>query len=215
MINTSLLFAMELIGTIAFACSGALVGIRKKLDLLGVIVLAVITATGGGMFRDILIGNVPPALFRNPFYAGVAVLAAILIFFTIQSKRLLKTFMQIERYNQVFNSLDAIGLGAFTVVGVDTAITYNIDHYFFLTIFVGVITGVGGGLIRDIMVCEIPSILKEHIYACASLAGALLYAGTWQIFDPDIAMITSALIVIAIRMLARHYDWNLPHSKLS
>ncbi len=215
MINTSLLFAMELIGTIAFACSGALVGIRKKLDLLGVIVLAVITATGGGMFRDILIGNIPPALFRNPFYAGVAVLAAILIFFAIQSKRLLKTFMQIERYNQVFNSLDAIGLGAFTVVGVDTAITYNIDHYFFLTIFVGVITGVGGGLIRDIMVCEIPSILKEHIYACASLAGALLYAGTWQIFDPDIAMITSALIVIAIRMLARHYDWNLPHSKLS
>ena len=79
----------------------------------------------------------------------------------------------------------------------------------------GVITGVGGGLIRDIMVCEIPSILKEHIYACASLAGALLYAGTWQIFDPDIAMITSALIVIAIRMLARHYDWKLPHSKLS
>lgn len=206
---------MELIGTIAFACSGALVGIRKKLDLLGVIVLAVITATGGGMFRDILIGNVPPALFRNPFYAGVAVLAAILIFFTIQSKRLLKTFMQIERYNQVFNSLDAIGLGAFTVVGVDTAISYNVDSYFFLTLFVGVITGVGGGLIRDIMVCEIPSILKEHIYACASLAGALLYAGTWQIFDPDIAMITSALIVIAIRMLARHYDWNLPHSKLS
>ena len=215
MINTSLLFAMELIGTIAFACSGALVGIRKKLDLLGVIVLAVITATGGGMFRDILIGNVPPALFRNPFYAGVAVLAAILIFFTIQSKRLLKTFMQIERYNQVFNSLDAIGLGAFTVVGVDTAISYNVDSYFFLTLFVGVIIGVGGGLIRDIMVCEIPSILKEHIYACASLAGALLYAGTWQIFDPDIAMITSALIVIAIRMLARHYDWNLPHSKLS
>ena len=215
MINTSLLFAMELIGTIAFACSGALVGIRKKLDLLGVIVLAVITATGGGMFRDILIGNVPPALFRNPFYAGVAVLAAILIFFTIQSKRLLKTFMQIERYNQVFNSLDAIGLGAFTVVGVDTAISYNVDSYFFLTLFVGVITGVGGGLIRDIMVCEIPSLLKEHIYACASLAGALLYAGTWQIFDPDIAMITSALIVIAIRMLARHYDWNLPHSKLS
>ena len=215
MINTSLLFAMELIGTIAFAFSGALVGIRKKLDLLGVIVLAVITATGGGMFRDILIGNVPPALFRNPFYAGVAVLAAILIFFTIQSKRLLKTFMQIERYNQVFNSLDAIGLGAFTVVGVDTAISYNVDSYFFLTLFVGVITGVGGGLIRDIMVCEIPSILKEHIYACASLAGALRYAGTWQIFDPDIAMITSALIVIAIRMLARHYDWNLPHSKLS
>ena len=215
MINTSLLFVMELTGTIAFACSGALVGIRKKLDLLGVIVLGVITAVGGGMFRDILIGNVPPALFRNPVYAGVAVLAAIALFFTVQSKRMLKTFTQIEQYNQIFNSLDAIGLGAFTVVGVDTAIASNIDNYFFLTIFVGVITGVGGGILRDIMVCEIPSILKEHIYACASLAGALLYATTWQIFKPDIAMITSALIVIGIRMLARHYDWNLPHSKLS
>ena len=125
MINTSLLFVMELTGTIAFACSGALVGIRKKLDLLGVIVLGVITAVGGGMFRDILIGNVPPALFRNPVYAGVAVLAAIALFFTVQSKRMLKTFTQIEQYNQIFNSLDAIGLGAFTVVGVDTAIAAN------------------------------------------------------------------------------------------
>ena len=212
MINTSLLFAMELIGTIAFACSGALVGIRKKLDLLGVIVLAVITATGGGMFRDILIGNVPPALFRNPFYAGVAVLAAILIFFTIQSKRLLKTFMQIERYNQVFNSLDAIGLGAFTVVGVDTAISYNVDSYFFLTLFVGVITGVGGGLIRDIMVCEIPSILKEHIYACASLLGAACYDYLLLCMSKEYAMFTGAVIVTVVRMLAYHFKWNMPRA---
>lgn len=214
MINTPLLFAMELIGTIAFSCSGALVGIRKKLDLLGIIVLGVVTATGGGMFRDILIGNIPPALFKNPLYVGLAVAAAIILFFTIQSKRLLKTFMQIERYNQAYNLLDAVGLGAFTVVGVDTAITYNIDHYFFLTVFLGVITGVGGGVLRDIMIGEIPSVLKEHIYACASLAGALFYALARQVFIPDLAMMASALTVIGIRLLARHYDWNLPHSKL-
>lgn len=215
MINTTLLFTMELIGTIAFSCSGALAAIRKKLDLLGVIVLGVITATGGGMFRDILIGNIPPALFRNPFYALISVISAIIIFFSVQSKRLLKTFTQIERYNQIYNLLDAIGLGAFTVVGVNTAFATHNNDYLFLTVFLGVITGVGGGLLRDIMVCEIPSILKEHIYACASLAGALLYALTCRIFMPNLAMIVSALIIIAIRVLARHYDWNLPQSKLS
>lgn len=121
MINNSLLFIMELIGTIAFSCSGALAAIRKRLDLLGVIVLGVITAIGGGMFRDILIGNIPPALFTNPFYVMIAVISAIIVFFAVHSRRLLKTFTQIERYNQIYNFLDAIGLGAFTVVGVNTA----------------------------------------------------------------------------------------------
>ncbi len=215
MLNISLLFVMELIGTIAFSCSGALAAIRKRLDLLGVIVLGVITATGGGMFRDILIGNIPPSLFKNSLYVILAVISAIIIFFTVQSRRLLKIFTQIERYNQIYNFLDAIGLGAFTVVGVNTAVSTQISDYFFLTIFLGVITGVGGGILRDIMVCEIPSILKEHIYACASLAGALLYVFTYKIFLQDFAMILSALVVIAIRMLARRYDWNLPHSRLS
>lgn len=215
MLHISLLFVMELIGTIAFSCSGALAAIRKRLDLLGVIVLGVITATGGGMFRDILIGNIPPSLFRNSFYVVVAVLSAIVIFFTVQSRRLLKTFTQIERYNQIYNFLDAIGLGAFTVVGVNTAVSTHINDYFFLTIFLGVITGVGGGLLRDLMICEIPSILREHIYACASLAGALLYVFTYKFFPQDFAMVISAFIVIAIRVLARRYDWNLPHSKLS
>ena len=215
MLNISLLFVMELIGTIAFSCSGALAAIRKRLDLLGVIVLGVITATGGGMFRDILIGNIPPSLFKNSLYVILAVISAIIIFFTVQSRRLLKIFTQIERYNQIYNFLDAIGLGAFTVVGVNTAVSTQISDYFFLTIFLGVITGVGGGILRDIMVCEIPSILQEHIYACASLAGALLYVFTYKIFLQDFAMILSALVVIAIRILARRYDWNLPHSKLS
>ena len=215
MLNISLLFVMELIGTIAFSCSGALAAIRKRLDLLGVIVLGVITATGGGMFRDILIGNIPPSLFKNSLYVILAVISALIIFFTVQSRRLLKIFTQIERYNQIYNFLDAIGLGAFTVVGVNTAVSTQISDYFFLTIFLGVITGVGGGILRDIMVCEIPSILKEHIYACASLAGALLYVFTYKIFLQDFAMILSALVVIAIRILARRYDWNLPHSKLS
>lgn len=215
MINTTLFFIMEIIGTIAFSCSGAMVAVRKKLDFLGIIVLGVITSVGGGMFRDILIGKNPPELFRNPVYVIVAVIAAIAMFFIVQSQTLSHSFIQTKVYDRLMNLLDAIGLGAFTVVGVNVAITSPYSHYVFLTIFLGVITGVGGGLLRDIMVCEIPSILKEHIYACASLVGALLYACSVYLKIPNIGIIVSALVVILIRVLARHYDWNLPHGHLS
>lgn len=215
MINTTLFFIMELVGTVAFSCSGAMVAIRKKLDFLGIIVLGVITAVGGGMFRDILIGKNPPELFRNPVYVVVAVIAAILMFFIVRSRTLAQNFIQTKVYDRLMNLLDAIGLGAFTVVGVNTALHSAYNHYVFLTIFLGVITGVGGGLLRDIMVCEIPSILKEHIYACASLVGALLYAYSMYLKIPNIGIIVSALVVILIRVLARHYDWNLPHGDIS
>lgn len=215
MINTHLFFIMEIIGTIAFSCSGAMVALRKRLDFLGITVLGVITAVGGGMFRDIIIGKNPPELFRNPIYVIVAVIAAISMFFIVQSKTLSQNFIQTKVYDRLMNLLDAIGLGAFTVVGVNTAIHSPYSHYVFLTIFLGVITGVGGGLLRDIMVCEIPSILKEHIYACASLIGALLYAGSAYLKIPNIGIVVSALVVILIRVLARHYDWNLPHGHIS
>lgn len=215
MINTTLFFIMELVGTVAFSCSGAMVAIRKKLDFLGIIVLGVITAVGGGMFRDILIGKNPPELFRNPVYVIVSVIAAILMFFIVRSRTLAQNFIQTKVYDRLMNLLDAIGLGAFTVVGVNTALHSAYNHYVFLTIFLGVITGVGGGLLRDIMVCEIPSILKEHIYACASLVGALLYAYSMYLKIPNIGIIVSALVVILIRVLARHYDWNLPHGDIS
>lgn len=215
MINTTLFFIMELVGTVAFSCSGAMVAIRKNLDFLGIIVLGVITAVGGGMFRDILIGKNPPELFRNPVYVVVAVIAAILMFFIVRSRTLAQNFIQTKVYDRLMNLLDAIGLGAFTVVGVNTALHSAYNHYVFLTIFLGVITGVGGGLLRDIMVCEIPSILKEHIYACASLIGALLYAYSMYLKIPNIGIIVSALVVILIRVLARHYDWNLPHGDIS
>lgn len=213
--NTTLFFIMEIMGTIAFSCSGAMVAIRKKLDFLGVIVLGVITAVGGGMFRDILIGNNPPELFRNPVYVCVAVVAAVFMFFIMQSRKLSQIFIQAKPYDTIMNLLDAIGLGAFTVVGVNAATNSPYNHYIFLTIFLGVITGVGGGLLRDMMVCEIPSILKEHIYACASLVGALLYVLSMYFDIPNIGIIVSAAVVIIIRVLSRYYDWNLPHGRIS
>lgn len=212
MIDITLLFIMELLGTIAFSCSGAMVAIRKKLDILGVIVLGVVTSVGGGMFRDILIGNNPPTLFKEPVYVIVAVFSSIIMLLIVRSRRLSKTFIETEFYNWTMNFLDAVGLGAFTVVGVNTAFASPFNDYLFLTIFLGVITGVGGGLLRDMMVCEIPSILKEHIYACASLIGALLYTLALYINLPNIGFIASAAIVIVIRVLSKHYDWNLPQS---
>ena len=213
MINTTLFFAMEIMGTIAFSCSGAMTAIQKKLDLLGVIVLAVITAVGGGISREFFIGINPPSLLKNPVFFTVAVAAAIVMFLTVRSKRLSRIFIQVRHYERIMNFFDAVGLGVFTVVGVNTAVHSTHNQYFFLTIFLGVITGVGGGLLRDIMVCEIPSILKEHIYACASLIGALIYALFLYINKPNIGILVSAAVIVLIRVLARHYDWNLPHGK--
>jgi uncharacterized membrane protein YeiH len=110
------------------------------------------------------------------------------------------------------NLMDAVGLGAFTVVGIDTAISAGLGEYQFLMVFLGVITGVGGGILRDIMAGQTPAVLKKHIYACASLAGAFCYVGLIPVMDNDAAMTVSAILVVVIRVLARKYRWNLPRA---
>ncbi len=206
------IFIMEIIGTIAFACSGAMVAIRKELDLLGVLVLGVVTAVGGGMFRDLLIGVHPPVLFTKPVYVTVALLSAAVIFLLVRLSGRARKLLESELYDSILNLMDAIGLGVFTIVGVNSAVDGDYGHLLFLKIFLGVITGVGGGLLRDMMVCEIPGILKRHIYACASLAGAFSYVGLQNYLRTDLSMIISTLLVILIRVLARRYKWNLPRA---
>ncbi|MCI8639304.1 MAG: trimeric intracellular cation channel family protein [Coprococcus sp.] len=213
-IEISVLSVMEIIGTIAFAFSGAMVAVEKRLDFLGIIVLAVTTSVGGGMFRDILIGDLPPVLFRKPIYVTIAVITAILFFFIEGSKRVKRLSLGPLHYDWFLNLMDATGLGAFTVVGVNKALSSDYDEYIFLTIFLGVITGVGGGLLRDIMANRVPSVLREHIYACASLVGAVFYWWTRSYLGQGISMIVSAILVIVIRVLSKHYDWNLPQCKV-
>ena len=192
--NISVLFIMELIGTAAFSCSGAMVAIKKNLDLLGIVVLGVITAVGGGMIRDVLLG---------------------IIFLLMRSKNISRFLLTAEYYDWTMNLLDAIGLGAFTVVGVNTSISAGQGNFQFLTIFLGVITGVGGGLLRDMMACEVPAILRKHVYACASIAGAVFYAYIGSRISQDMALILSAALVVVIRLLARHYEWNLPKCNMN
>ena len=211
-IDFSIFFLIEAAGTIAFASSGAMVAIRQQLDLLGVIVLGVTTAVGGGMLRDLLLGNVPPSLFLNPIYVIMAFVTVIVLFCIVRANQRILESRYIETYEKVMNIFDAIALGAFTVTGIDTAIMAGYKDYHFLSIFLGVLTGVGGGVLRDIMAGQTPFILRKHVYACASLAGALCYVFLSGLSsnDNDLAMIISACLVILIRMLATRYCWDLP-----
>lgn len=209
-LHTTIFFPIEIIGTIAFASSGAMVAVRKKLDLFGIIVLGVITAVGGGMLRDLMIGSIPPNMFRNPTYVFAAFLTVLILFLLFRCRPVLLESRYMETYEKIMNVLDAIGLGAFTVTGIDTGIEAGYGKYHFLIIFLGVITGIGGGILRDIMAGETPFVLKKHVYACASISGACLYVLLLQFTRSDFAILLSAILVVAIRMLASHYRWNLP-----
>ena len=136
---TVIIFILEIIGTIAFASSGAMVGIRKNMDIFGVIVLGVTTAVGGGCIRDLILGNHPPKMFHNFSYVGVAIATSLLIFLVMYKKRALLEGRFIENYEHIMNTFDAVGLGIFTVVGIQTTITVFDDSNIFLLIFVGVI----------------------------------------------------------------------------
>lgn len=208
--NISLFFLIEAIGTIAFASSGAMTAIRKRLDLLGIIILGETTAVGGGMLRDILLGRVPPSLFINPIYVIMAFVTVLILFFIIRFNQQIMTGPYIVAYEKIMNIFDAVGLAAFTVTGIDTAAMAGYGEYHFLSIFLGVLTGVGGGVLRDIMAGQTPYILKKHVYACASLAGAIFYVYLSAALGSNAAMVAGALLVIAIRLLATRYCWDLP-----
>lgn len=201
------IFVMEIIGTIAFAVSGAMTGIEKKMDIFGIAILGLTTAVGGGVLRDILTGCIPPQTFRNPTYALIAVITAVIIFLFAYTGKLV--------YNtKIFEILvffmDSLGLGIFTVVGINTAWNTSNEFGHFLLIFVGVITGVGGGILRDMLAGNTPYIFVKHVYACASLAGAVVCVAAWDYLGITHAMIAGAVVVVLIRLLSAHFKWNLP-----
>ena len=203
---------MELIGTVAFAASGAMVGINCGMDIFGVCVLGVVTAVGGGMTRDMILGNVPGALIR-PVYVLVAVFTDLAVFLAPYFKRNVLQGKPGELYDRAMLVMDSVGLGIFTVVGVTTGISQGYLENTFLLTFLGTLTGVGGGLLRDIMAGMPPYIFVKHIYACASVAGALSCVWIYRGFGQIPAMVVSSALVVVIRFLAAHYRWNLPRMK--
>lgn len=198
---------IELLGVVSFALAGAVVGVKKKLDLFGVLILGLTTACGGGVIRDLILGITPPMMFRSPIYAGVA-LGTSLVVFMPAVRHIIEKY---QRYYELFMLItDSIGLGIFTVVGIQIAADVTWDSNIFLMVFVGVITGCGGGVIRDTMIGDTPMIFVKHFYASASLIGALLYLAVWSGRDEMLATIVGATSIVVLRCMAAHYHWNLP-----
>lgn len=206
------IFILEIIGTIAFASSGALAGIRKNMDIFGINVLGITTAVGGGCIRDIILGIHPPKMFHNFSYAGTAILTSCLLFLLFYFHQELLESQFLQRYERAMNTLDAIGLGIFTVMGIRTAMELenSYSHNLFLLVFVGAVTGIGGGMLRDVMSGATPFVFVKHVYACAALTGAFLYVFLHTHIPETGAILASSASVVAVRLLAAHYRWNLP-----
>ena len=201
---------MEIIGTIAFALSGALVAISSGLDIFGVAFLACITAFGGGVVRDILLGLNPPAIFTDFKLFLIAMVVAVLTFVIAYIFRpkfnLLKSKIEV-----VNNAFDAIGLSAFVVIGSEVSCLNGFLSNGFIVVFCGMITGVGGGIFRDVLIDTTPYIFKKHIYAMAAIMGGITYFVLRKYAQNiQLASLLSVLLVFVIRMLATKYKWSLP-----
>jgi len=204
---------LEITGTVAFAVSGALIALSCSLDLFGVIFIGCITACGGGIIRDIMLGRVPPSVFENSYVIFIAALSAVAVFVVAYINRHHFDTLR-EKLEKINNVFDAIGLSVFSVVGVEVVFGAGFADRRLFCILMGMITGVGGGILRDILADKTPYVLKKHIYAIASLLGSGLYyvLRTWlegTVFAATMAM----LVVFAVRMLATAYRWQLPKVK--
>lgn len=209
LITLNVLSAIEILGTIAFAISGSMIAIRKRVDLFGVLLLGMTTAVGGGITRDIMLGNTPPRIFHCLDILLIALLSSLLVFLIAYYARE-KYQKNLELADRINNIFDAFGLGLFTVTGMNVAAEAEIENCVIL-VFFGALTGIGGGLLRDLMVNQIPFVLKKHIYAVAAIAGGFCYyfLKEYVISDTPSAII-SILLVVMLRMLATIYRWNLP-----
>lgn len=196
----SLLYALDLIGTAAFAASGAWAGIRRKMDLLGVIVLGLVTATGGGTLRDILLGDLPPFALKDETYLYTSIAVALAVFVGHR---------HFERLNQPLLYFDAIGLGTFVVIGTGKAMAMQAGAL--TAILMGVATATAGGLVRDVLSGQVPLILQREVYASACIVGgAVLVTLHETSVPPTVAVIIAASATIVIRLLAIWRNWELP-----
>ena len=205
---------LELIGTAAFAISGAMIAVDKGADIFGVLFLSLITALGGGVIRDALLGNTPPMMFTSYVYVTVALLCGLLIFAI--------AYTNIERYakiypfmDQVVNIFDALGLAVFTVSGVNLTVSlYGLDMPLLLCLM-GLCTGVGGGMLRDMLTNSMPKVLTSRVYAVASLTGALLYYFLLLFAVPaTVSALLACVAIFSLRILATIFNWNLPKVKI-
>lgn len=202
----------EWVGTIAFALAGAMVAVDKRTDLFGVIFLAITTAMGGGIIRDILMGHFPAAFFTNYTALILSTMSGLTIFVLAKCRLTLyqKSRMEVEKINQIF---DAVGLGAFSVSGTQLGIEAGYGENAVFVIFLGMVTGIGGGVLRDLFLGEIPFVLRKHIYAVAAIFGAIIcYICYYCKIDMIVSMGLGWIVTFAFRICAIHFQWNLPRA---
>lgn len=191
---------LDLVGTFAFAISGAIAGVRYRLDVFGVMVLAFVTAVSGGILRDLLIGAVPPAAFANWHYLAVALLAGIL---TFRFSRI------VERLDHPVQIFDAAGLALFAVVGTNKALAFDLSWP--MSAVLGMLSGIGGGMLRDVLCGQVPTVLRSDVYAVAALAGGLVVAvGSLLPLPGPLFAAIGAGLCFTLRLVAIYRGWKLP-----
>lgn len=199
----NLLYCLDLLGTAAFAASGALAAVRRDMDVFGVLVLGLVTATGGGTMRDLLLGDIPPFIFKNETYLYISMAVSLLVFLFHH---------KLSRFTHPLTFFDAVGLGTFVVIGTGKALEFHFGCVG--SVMAGVMTATAGGMIRDILSNRIPMVLQKEVYASACLAGGLEMTFLYYIGVPrTTALLTSAFTVIVLRLLAVRYNWSLPRAR--
>jgi len=199
--SNTLLFAADMAGTLIFGIEGAEAAIAGNLDLLGLMVLAFSTALAGGIFRDLLIGCVPPNSLRDWRYSAMAFTGAAIVFF-------MHRFVQ-GIPSEVIMVVDAAGLALFAVAGTEKALLYQIHP--FIAILLGTVTAVGGGTVRDIFLARVPLVLRSDIYATAAMAGALVMIAARKLkLSPTWAAVLGGVFCFALRVVSVWRHWNLP-----
>jgi uncharacterized membrane protein YeiH len=200
----TLVLTLDLVGTFVFALSGATAGARRRLDIFGVLVLSFVAANSGGIVRDLLIGATPPAAISDWRYLAVSLLAGVVIFFW---------YPVINRLQSPVLFFDAVGLALFCVAGAQKALVFGLEPV--MAALLGMLTGIGGGIARDVLLSNVPAVFRSDIYAVAALAGAAVVVIGDALGLPTTATaLAGAVLCFGLRMLAVRYDWHLPRARM-
>jgi len=207
-----LISLLEIIGLLAFAITGSLEAIKAKTDLLGVVILGVVTSVGGGIIRDLVLGITPPNAFKNPIAIYIATFVSLGVFLMLYYNKKVLGNASTQYFGGLLTATDAIGLAVFTILGMNVAASISMNLRGVVFIFVGVITGVGGGVVRDVLLGKVPYILEKNVYASASILGAIIYylLIKYSIFNSATRMMLSIGIIFVTRMIAAKNNIQLP-----
>jgi uncharacterized membrane protein YeiH len=196
---------LDWVGTLAFALSGGLLGVKKRFDLFGVLFLSFVVSVVGGLIRDVLIGAVPPVAITNVHYFAIAMIAGLITFYW---------YPRVASLQRQILLLDAVGLGLFAVIGAQKAIDHGINLV--MAAILGMLTGIGGGMTRDVLAGDIPFVLRGDLYALAALAGAASVSiGTVLGVPPTYPMLLGAAVCIFLRLMAIYRSWRAPVARWS